>query len=240
MEYFDNDRKKIQNVMKGVLNLILQGVKVELAYLKIMRPEKDYTVIQGDWETRVSQLVDQMKSYDDTVARRYHDQIQKEIPAKLAQWHGQSHSTFATNLFNFLNTKYDWRDWHVVAYNELHGGNHHWVKCCGGYLSFRHHGRNLVVASVDDGKSPINKNDAYNKLGEVSTRWCKKDWLYGHRCGNRSAKDVFFHHLQNEFKSCYNYASTVVIEKNTGIAHKAPPHRLAVRNNNRYTLHAFG
>ena len=161
MDYFDNDRKKVQNVIKGVLNLILQGVKVELAYLKIMRPEKDYTVIQGDWETRVSQLVDQMKSYDDTVASRYHYQIQKDIPAKLAQWRGQSHSAFATNLFNFLNTKFDWRDWHVVAYNELHGGNHHWVKCCGGYLSFRHHGRNLVAASVDDGKSPINKNDAY-------------------------------------------------------------------------------
>ena len=240
MEYFDNDRKKVQKVMKGVLNLILQGVKVELAYLKIMRPDKDYTVIQGDWEKRVSQLVDQMKSYDKTVAGRYHDQIENEIPVKLAQWRGQSHSTFATNLFNFLNTKYDWRDWHVVAYNELHGGNHHWVKWCGGYHSFRHQGRNLVVASVDDGKSPINKNNAYKKLSQVSTRWCKSDWVVGHRCGNRSAKDVFFHHLQNEFKSCYNYASIGVIEKIAGIAHRAPPNRLAVRDNNKYTLHAFG
>ena len=34
MNFFNNDRKKVQRVMKGVLNLILQGVKVELAFVK--------------------------------------------------------------------------------------------------------------------------------------------------------------------------------------------------------------
>ena len=106
------------------------------------------------------------------------------------------------------------------------------------YLS-RQHGRNLVVASVDDEKSPINKNDAYNKLGQVSTRWCKRGF-WGKRCGNRSAKDVYNHHLQNEFKSGCTFASAGVIEKNARIAHEAPSNRLAVRDNNKYTLHAFG
>ena len=137
MSYYNNDRKKVQKVMKGVINLILQGIKVELAFLKAKDLNLDYTVKQRDWENKITQLVNKVKTYDNTVAGRYYDQIQIDIPAKLAAWHGQSHSTFAANLYNFLNAKYDWREWHVLAYNELHGGEHHWVKWCSGYSSFR-------------------------------------------------------------------------------------------------------
>ena len=245
MNYLDNDRKKVQKFMKEVLNLILQGVKVKLAYLKAKGLNHDYIVKQGYWKTKVTQLVNKMKSYDNIVKGRWYNQIQQDIPAKLAEWRGQSHSTFATNLYNFLNSKYDWRDWHVVAYNELHGGNHHWVKWCSGYHSFRHHGRNLVVASVDHNKPLTNKNDAYNKLGRVSTnKWCEVviSWWGSKKvkCTKRSAKDVYENYLPREFKSGCNFASAGVIDKNAGIAHRAPSNRLAVRDNNDYKLYAFG
>ena len=37
MKFFDNDRKRVKKVMKGTISLILQGVKVELAYEKSHR-----------------------------------------------------------------------------------------------------------------------------------------------------------------------------------------------------------
>ena len=44
MDFFDNDRKEVQRVMKGVLNLLLQGVKVELAFLKARGLDQDYEI----------------------------------------------------------------------------------------------------------------------------------------------------------------------------------------------------
>ena len=240
MDFFDNDRKKVQGIMKGVLNLILQGVKVELAYLKAKELNHDYNVKKSDWQRKISQLVSVMKKHDRTVKNRWYSQIKTDIPQKLAEWHGRSNSDFANRLYNFLNSKFDWRDWHVVTYNDLHGGQHHYVKWCSGVKYFRTHGRNLVVASVDDRKSPINRGEAYAKLGSVSTRRRKTGFWGSRKTVDRKADDIWRNTFPKEFKTGCTYASAGVIKKSAGIAHRAPGNRLAVRDNNKYKLHVFG
>ena len=237
MQYYDNDRKKVQAVMKGVLNLILQGIKVELAYQTATGHDADYNVKQRDWEAKVNQLLAKLKRYDQTVKGNFQHQVEIDVPAKLAKWEGESNSQFATNLYNFLNEKYDWRDFHVLAYNELSGDNHHYVKWCGGYKSFREKGRNLVVASVDKSKHHIDTTSTGNTLTHVHTRHCLSN---GHRCVSYNAVDVYKSHMSHSYTSGCTYASVGVIEKDAGIAHKAASHRLVVKVNGKYELHAFG
>ena len=182
-----------------------------------------------------------MKSYDDQVADRWWDQMKKDVSAKLAQWHGQSNSKFATNLYNFLNGKYDWRVWHVVAYNEVSGSDKHWVRWCNGYSKFRHHGRNLVVASVNHRKSPINKNDALVTLRKIHTIICVDDWLGTTCIGSKTAEYIYEVDFPKEWRTgCSTFASGGVIKKDAAIAQKAPPNRLAVVNKGLFQMYAFG
>ena len=78
-----------------------------------------------------------------------------------------------------------------MTYNDLHGGQHHYVKWCSGVKYFRTHGRNLVVASVDDRKSPINRERRMSSLvvclqgdekqgfGAVEKRLIVKQTIFG-------------------------------------------------------------
>ena len=152
MKFYDNDRKKVQKVMKGTIALILQGVKVELAYEKAIGNETGYIGKQTLWNKRIPELVNKAKEFDHKVKDNFHEQMKTDVDKKLKEWRDQGHETFSSNLYNFLNEKYDWRLWFVVSYNELYGSGKHWGGQCdqvSGYHSYRKYGRNLRVASVD-------------------------------------------------------------------------------------------
>ena len=76
MEFFDNGRKRVQNVMKGVMNLILQGGKVELAYEKARENDTFYTTKLTIWADRITQFVEKANMYNNMVKNKYQDQIE--------------------------------------------------------------------------------------------------------------------------------------------------------------------
>ncbi|CAC5415618.1 unnamed protein product [Mytilus coruscus] len=55
---------------------------------------------------------------------------------------------WANNMYNTLATKYYWRDWMVIAYDDVTGADKHYQRECGGFLKYRSNGRNIVVASL--------------------------------------------------------------------------------------------
>ena len=241
MDFYHNDRKKVQRIMKGVFNLILQGIKVELAYWKAMGLDSQYAVQRDLWDNKTKQLLYKMEIVDLTVTFMWYGQMKREIPKKLEDWQGDSHSDFAKKLYDFLKGKYDWREFHVIAYNELHGGTHHWVKFCAGHHSFRQYGRNLVIASVFTGMPSISTDYAKFKLNAVSVRELKTGpWGIRKWWAHRRAQDIFEKKFPDSIRSGCRYASAGVIEKDADVAHVASPGRLALSNRGHYILHAFG
>ena len=229
-------RTRVQNIMKGILNLILQGVKVQLAYLKLLGHDYDVSVMETKWETKIKDLVYHMKSVDWQVKNKWYNQAKKDIKSELVSLEGKSNEEFANSLYSFLTQKFDWRDWHVVAYNDIIGGDKHWVKWCGGDNWFRENGRNLVVASVDEGKTAINTTATKKCLGDIKTRPCDGWWG---SCYDIEAKKVYEEMPDNYRKGC-TYAAVGVIRKDEDIAHKGPSDRLVTVDNGVYKLHAFG
>ena len=241
MDFYRHDRKKVQRIMKGVFNLILQGVKVELAYWKAMGLDSQYAVQRDLWDNKTKQLLWKMEIFDIIVTLMWYGQMKMEIPQKLEEWQGKSHSDFAKLLYDFLKGKYDWRDFHVIAYNELHGGTHHWVKFCSGHHSFREYGRNLVIASVHNRTYSIDTEYAKKKLNAVSVREWRTGplgiigwWAY------LRAQDIVQNKFPDSIRSGCRYASAGVIERDADVAHVASPGRLALSYRGRYILHAFG
>ena len=242
MRYYNNHRKNVQAVMKGVCNLILQGVKVELAFLKAVGLDHDYRVMKDEWDRKIKYLLYKMAECDREVKSRWHNQMKIDVEDGLKTWRNQSHSDFATSLYDFLKSKYDWRAWHVVAYNELHGGTHHWLKWCGGYHSFRKYGRNLVVASVDSSKPPIDVKWAHTKLASIPVGYQKTNiWGHAYWVFYR-AEDIYNKEFPVEFKTGCTYASAGIIKAYAAVAHRAPGNRIVVttRDKTPFLFHVFG
>ncbi|XP_033107294.1 uncharacterized protein LOC117109149 [Anneissia japonica] len=230
IKYTDSHRGRVQRIMKGINNLILQGVKVHLSYLKAKGRDATYEDEKNIWEDKIKQLVNHMKSVDQKVKIVWHEQLGTDLKNNLALLNGKSHSYFADKFYAFLNEKYDWRDWHIVVYNEISGQNRHWLKQCGGYHSFRKHGRNIVIASVQEEKVAIDTRHATNllKAVKISSFW------------NNYGANKIYNNLPAELKNGCNYAATGVIEKNANVHHRAPNWRCALVDRGKYRLHAFG
>ena len=189
MKFFDNDRKRVQKVMKGTINLILQGVKVELAYEKAKGNDANYAAKENLWKDRVTRLVAKSKEYDEEVKDNYKDQMKTDVDKKLKEWRDKEHQDFANSLYYFLEKKYDWRTWFVISYNEIFGSGKHWGHECGGTHSYRQYKRNLRVASFDTDyqgtfnralagrdilalKSTSDAETMYNNLPKRWTQYC--------------------------------------------------------------------
>ena len=171
---------------------------------------------------------------------KWQEKIKWQIPKKLAIWRRYGNSDVAKWLYNFLKSEYSGREWHVVVYNPLYGGDKHWVKFCGGYHTFRKHGRNVAVASVESGKTTPIKAGTTNKLKAVKTKYCKKVWWGKTKCHYLTAKQIYYDTLPKEFAHGCTYASAGVIKRNANIAHKAPANRLAKTDNGYFQLYVFG
>ena len=130
-----------------------------------------------------------------------------------------------------------------VAYNELHGDTHHWVKWYRGYHSFKKNGRTLVVASALSTDPTIDTAAAENELWAVPTQYYKTVFGGSKHLADLRAEDIY--HVYNkyfpkDFKESCIYASAGVIEKDADIAHKASPNRLAIKVKTKFSLHVFG
>ena len=229
-------RKRVQNIMRGILNLIMQGVKIHLAYYKLQGRDHSVSVKERDWEKKIKDLLKHMKKVDQQVKNEWHNQAIKDIKSKLKSLKGQSNKKFASNLYSFLSQKFDWRDWHVLSYNKILGYNNHKVRWCNGYHSFRKYGRNIVVASVDKSKKNINTSKTKKKLAKIKTKRCD-GWWGG--CYYLKAKQVF-NKMPSSYRKGCTYAAVGVIVKSAKIAHKGPSKRLVYVTNGKYKLHAFG
>ena len=99
-----------------------------------------------------------MKNADSSIASGYKTQMKSDVDELLINYRKSSHSDFATATYDFLMEKFYWRDWLVISYNELSGGNNHWQRVCSGYLKFRDQGINIAIASVPRSRTPIGES----------------------------------------------------------------------------------
>ena len=215
MKFFDNDRKKVQKVLKGTINLILQGVKVELAYEKATGNDANYAVKEDMWNDRITRLIEESEKYDKEVKDKYHEQMKIDVEKKLQEWRDKKHQhqECANSVYNFLDDKYDWRTWFVISYNEVNGGTKHWGRQCDGMRKYREYGRNVRVASFDtDSQGSFDRDQAGNDL--VALKYS-------------SNAETMYNNIPKEWKdTCKGAAVGVIREGVADVKFKAPWYRM--------------
>ncbi|VDH95786.1 Hypothetical predicted protein [Mytilus galloprovincialis] len=214
MRYTDRDRRKTQLFLLGVMQLILQATKIELAYLFSYKYDHNANFMKSQWINRTENVRTKFKDIDDQCIRAYFDKSKRDIDEYSAKNYGKPHKQFATELYNLLAEKYYWRDWIVVSYNPISGHDKHMLRVTGGLTLLRKHGRNLLVTSVDKNHPVMNLSRAKQ---EINAKKYKR----------RKPKDVFFY---VDHSGASKGASLVSVTKmfGTGLAFKCNTKRLVL------------
>ncbi|VDI68564.1 Hypothetical predicted protein [Mytilus galloprovincialis] len=251
------DRPKTQMFMLGIFKLLLLGLNNELAYRKLKFGNADYLFIKKQWESRLTNVTEKMKRIDEAVKIKYHDQAEKDI-ARISMQNlrsVRSNHNFSEYLYDHLVQKYDWRDWLVVVYRPIWGVQNHVNHICDGYRRYGMYERDVLVASVDQSKDPINTTiaDAITK-GITTTH---TTWTSGtcHTTGNydicspgfwttnkRNALEVY-NLIPSETRDCNMYSSMGVIDSWVDLWYQGKSERLVhhrTPGSNSYSIHLFG
>ncbi|CAC5372190.1 unnamed protein product [Mytilus coruscus] len=170
MTYTHYDRRKCSEFSSGILNLLLKSAELELAYLQLKGLSShniDYHAKQ--WKTRMDHVRSAMSHADRTIVSKYHDQSNADIDRYALDHPGDkmNNHDWANNMYNSLSRKYYWRDWMVISYKDVTGGDKHWNKVCSGYSKFRNHGRNILIASVDKRTRHLDNTKAHSVVNAV-------------------------------------------------------------------------
>ncbi|CAC5392198.1 unnamed protein product [Mytilus coruscus] len=187
LRYTDRDRKKTQLFLLGVMQLLLQAIKIELAYLFSYKYDHNANFMKSQWINRTEEVQTKFNDIDDQCIRAYFDKSERDIDEYSAKNKGKPNGQFATELFNLLAGKYFWRDWIVVSYNPIFGRSLHMMRVTGGQTLLRKYGRNLLVTSVDKNHPVMNLSRAKQILKAKVFVQGRDGYIY------RKAKDIFFY-----------------------------------------------
>ena len=144
MDYTNYHRKKVQNMMKGMLNIITQGAKAHIAYQKIMAEQNasynaEYESEKNIWKHNIQNVVKEIIAVDTKVKNQYKTQHTIDFKKVAVANRGKSNAEVAKAIYEMLVEKYDWRTWLVLVYDTSPewAPKDHRVGYCGGFLSIR-------------------------------------------------------------------------------------------------------
>ncbi|ESO85275.1 hypothetical protein LOTGIDRAFT_235791 [Lottia gigantea] len=222
-------RGKSQAFMLGLLKLLMKAAKLELTYYQLTH--KDVRGNQNQWSTRFSEVRKKMMATDAAIVKEFKTQSGKDIDDLLKNnlKTAMNNNDFNNMIYGYLTEKYSWKDWLTVTYNDITGGNVHYVGECGGYIKFRNHGRNFVAASVDRSKRHINMATARSIVSKVDS--CKVTTSYRphkHNIYSRKDADKAYQTFPSSVRDhCDPYAAQGVISNNGYDVHiKGLPSRM--------------
>lgn len=156
MVHLAYDRTKIRNFMISLVGMMYKAATLDLIFINFRTPQNyNYTVMR--WTKRFEEIQKKMLQTDTEVVSHWYFQADEDVKKITSENISLNNKNLMISLYHFLTTKYYWRDWLVVVYNPIIGGDAHHVWECGGFYKPRYYNRNLLISSVDNGKPPINK-----------------------------------------------------------------------------------
>lgn len=245
MKFTDYNRKQCARFMEGLLRLLLRAVEMDLAYLQLdSKTAASVPSHTTEWKRRLDSVRGKMLHADATIVSKYHEQSGKDID-RYSTDHPASHMSdhdFANNMYQSLATKYHWRDWMVIAYDDVSGDDKHYQRECGGYLKFRSNGRNIVVASIEKTHSHASSTEAKSIINSVHDN----DSVHLHRPHDHVVhRFVDARHAFDTFNSkaksgCSTYAAAGVVDNKANPSYKAAANRLYLKHAYYHYIHVFG
>ena len=114
-----NHKRKTEQFSLGLVQFLIQGIKVKVSYYGMKEWPTDHLVTQ--WETKIIKLRDTLQTVSDVVKCRYLSQMKFYPKGLILRYHGLGNQGLAGKLYNFVTEKYNWRFWFVAVYDDMGG-----------------------------------------------------------------------------------------------------------------------
>jgi hypothetical protein len=191
MRYTKNDRKLTQGFLLGIMKLLLQAAKIELAYYQMQGFVHNVVFMRKKWEKRIKAVKSNFEAIDRSVKYKYHVQAGIDTTELAVKKKWMSNKRFAKALYKMLAKKFYWREWIVLIYNEIWGWKNHCVSACGGHVKFRTQGRNIVIASRDQNHSVMDLRRAERDMNNVAVTYRAHHWPGKNYNKRRRADNIY-------------------------------------------------
>ena len=136
----------------GLVQLLIQGIKVKVSYYGLKEWTTDHLVTQ--WETKIIKLRDTLQTVSDVLKRLYVSQMRLDTNGFILRYHGVGNQGLADKLYDFVTKKYDWRFWFVAVYDDMGDFDKHNMWHHGGTVYLHEHHKNIIIASRFNKKNP--------------------------------------------------------------------------------------
>ena len=161
-----NHKRKTEQFSLGLVQLLIQGIKVKVSYYGMKEWATDHLVTQ--WETKMIKLRDTLQTVSDVVKSRYLSQMKFDPKGLILRYLGLGNQRLAGKLYNFVTEKYNWRFWFVAVYDDMGGSDKHNMWEHGGTFYLHEHDKNIIIACQSKNYAfSFNKNNADKLLEKV-------------------------------------------------------------------------
>lgn len=191
LSYTQNDLRKTQSFLLRVMALLLKAAKVEVGYWLLINDSYNAESTKDTWQKRTQSVQRRFEEIKRKCVANYQSESGKDIDRYSSKFKTQTNRQFAYGLITQLHGKYYWRDWYVIAYNPIYGGDNHWVMVKGGHIKFRKNGKNIVVASRDKSHSFMDLYSAEQEMKTVRVSSYRSATWGAYYTVPRPAKDIY-------------------------------------------------
>ena len=98
-----NHKRKTEQFSLGLVQLLIQGIKVKVSYYGLKEWTTDHLVTQ--WETKIIKLRDTLQTVSDVLKRLYVSQMRLDTNGFILRYHGVGNQGLADKLYNFVTCR---------------------------------------------------------------------------------------------------------------------------------------
>ena len=168
-----NHKDKIEKFSLGLVQLLIQGIKVKVSYYGLNEQNADHVITE--WQTKMDTLKVKLETVSNTVKGNYLNQMKLDAQDIILRQHGLGNQGLLDELYDFVTEKYDWRFWFVAVYDEMRGADKHNMWHCGGVSYLHTHDKNVIIASQDKTDSTFNRRNAVSLMNTVQRELVNRD-----------------------------------------------------------------
>ena len=251
--YTDDDRVRTQNMMKGVLSVILKGVKVMMAHDQFKGDVTAYQDKQTEWTAKIKEITNHIQAIDQEMKGRWAEQLVLDVEQILTTEKDLSNKKFKDYLNMFLTSKYDWRYFYIIVYDAIRGDDMHYFTNRSAFTWMDVKGRNVIITTEPkaDGVLNLDRHFVRSKIESISIgRFVPGTSLFWH--ANIPTFEFYnarelFNLMQKKIgiPSCprgqyYRDMGSGVINLDAVPKYKAPVGKYVVIPRSYYMFHVFG
>lgn len=221
-------KRKVEVFTLGLTQLVLQGIKVKLSYFALLGWRRRCYEAQERWKAKLQNMKNFFQKVSNECRNNYHTLMTNDVTDLINKNNGANNNVMMKKIYDFVMTKYNWRVWSVVVYDDIVGFDNHAILTCGGKAWLHKNGKNIIVSSQDEHNSARYNMNSANKFLKDTEDNVKQCRIIAKKSENRAK--ILLYNMRDRSNACFPLALKMVVTTKRKLSWISPLNHLASRS----------